>query len=143
MEQGDNIFKTAFENKKRYEYLAVDELPLNFPLKGTNFSAGLEHESLLFGEKNKLFEYHRHYSESDRGNWAIFTCGGYSIATTYTENDTFLFDWHSRSTDSLNDTNRRTLLLSFSTVSSLNNHIKSFYEVSSNISSEISVLELR
>ena len=40
LEQGDNIFKTACENKKRYEYLAVDELPLNFPLKGTNFSVG-------------------------------------------------------------------------------------------------------
>ena len=138
LEQGDKIFKNVCENKKLYEYLAVDELPLNFPLEGTNVSARrLAHESLLFAEKNNLFENYRHYSESDRGNGAIFTCAGYSVATICAENNRFLFDSHSRNTYGLHDPNGKAgNLLSFSTVSSLNNYIKSFYEISSNISSE-------
>ena len=77
LKQGDKIFKMFAKIKKLYEYLAVDELTLNFPLERTNVSAGrLAHESLLFAEKNNLFENYRHYSESDRGNGAIFTCGG-------------------------------------------------------------------
>ena len=63
LEQGDKIFKKVCEDKKRYEYLAADELPFNFPLKGTNVSARrLAHESLLFAEKNNLFVNYRHYS---------------------------------------------------------------------------------
>ena len=137
LKQGDKIFKKVCENKKLYEYLAVDELPLNFPLEGTNVSARrLAHESLLFAEKNNLFENYRHYSESDRGNGAIFTCGGYSVAIIFAENNRFLFDLHSRNTYGLHDPNGQAVLLSFSTVSSLNNYIKSFYEISSYISSE-------
>ena len=45
-------------------------------------------------------------------------------------------DSHSRNTCSLHDPNGRAVLLSFSIVSSLNNYIKSFYEISSNISRE-------
>ena len=77
LEQGDKIFKKFCEDKKRYEYLAVAELPLNFPLEGTNVSArNVAYEILLFAENNNLFENSRHYSESDRGNGAIFTCRG-------------------------------------------------------------------
>ena len=117
--------------------IAVDELPLNFLLEGTNVSARrLAHESLLFAENNNLFENHRHYSESDRRNGAIFTCGGYRAATIWAENNVFLFDSHSRNTCGLHEPNGQAVLLSFSTVSSLNKYIKSFYEISSNISSE-------
>ena len=137
LEQGDKIFKKVWEDKKLYEYLAVDELPLNFPLEGTNVSARkLLHESLLFAEKNNLFENYRHYSESDRGNGAIFTCGGYSVGTIWSENNVFLFDSHSWNTYDLHKLNAQTVLLSFSTLSSSNNYIKSFYEISSNTSSE-------
>ena len=48
----------------------------------------------------------------------------------------FLFDSHSRNTYGLHDPTGQAVLLSFSTVSSLNNYIKSFYEFSSNMSSE-------
>ena len=48
----------------------------------------------------------------------------------------FLFDLHSWNTYGLHDPNGQAVLLSFSTVSSLNDYIKSFYEISSNISSE-------
>ena len=48
MEQGGKMFKKVREDKKLYEYLAVDELPLNFPLEGSNVSARrLAHESLV------------------------------------------------------------------------------------------------
>ena len=100
-----------------YEYLAVDELTLNFPLERTNVSAGrLAHESLLFAEKNNLFENYRHYKESDRGNGPIFTCDGYSVATIWDENNAFLFDSHSWNTYGLHDSNGPAMLLSFSTV---------------------------
>ena len=48
----------------------------------------------------------------------------------------FLFDLHSWNTYGLHDPNGQAVLLSFSTVSSLNNYIKSFYEFSSNMPSE-------
>ena len=137
LKKGDKIFKKVCEDKKLYEYLAVAELTLNFPLERTNVSAGrIAHESLLFAEKNNLFENYRHYSEIDRGNGTIFTCGGYIVATIWAANNVFLFDLHSRNTYGLHDPNGQAGLLSFSTVSSLNNYIKSFYEISSNISSE-------
>ena len=48
MEQGDKMFKKVCEDKKLYEYLAVDELLLNFPLEGTNvYARRLAHESLV------------------------------------------------------------------------------------------------
>ena len=100
------------------------------------FLQGDLHMKVLFAEKNNLYENYRHYSESDRGNGAILTCGGYSVATTWAENNVFLFDSHNRNTYGLHDPNGQAVLLSFSTVSSLNNYIKSFYEISSNISSE-------
>ena len=64
LEQGYKIFKKVCEYTKRYEYLAVDELPLNFPLEGTVSARRPAHESLLFAEKNNLFENLKHYSES-------------------------------------------------------------------------------
>ena len=100
MEQGDKFFINICEDKKRNEYLAVDELPLNFTLEGTDISAKiLAHESLLFAEKNNLFENYRHYSESDRGNGKIFTCGEDSVTAIWAENNVFLFDSHSPNTD--------------------------------------------
>ena len=74
LKQGDKIFKNAYEE--------LEELPLNFPLGGTNVSAGrYADESLLFAKKNNLFENYRHYSETNRWYVAIFTFGGYSVAT--------------------------------------------------------------
>ena len=117
LKQGDTIFKNVCEDKKKYAYLAVDELPLNFPLEGTNVSARrLSHESLLFAEKKNLFENYRLYSENDRGNETIFTYGEYSVATIWAENNVFLFDSRSRNTDGLHDANGRAVLLSFTIV---------------------------
>ena len=95
-----------------YEYLAVDELTLNFPLERTNVSAGrIAHESLLFAENNNLLENYRHYSESDRGNGAIFTCGGYHVAIIWAANNVFLFDLRSWNTYGLHDPNGQVFLL--------------------------------
>ena len=112
LKQGDKIFKKVCEDKKLYEYLAVDELTLNFPLERTNVSAGrIAHESLLFAENNNLFENYRHYSESDRGNGAIFTCGGYHVAIIWAANNVFLFDLRSWNTYGLHDPNGQVFLL--------------------------------
>ena len=88
LEQGDKIF----EDKKLYEYLAV------------------AHESLLLAENNNLFQNYRHYSESDRGNGAIFTYFPYCVATKWAENNLFLFDSHSRNTYGLHDPNGQAVL---------------------------------
>ena len=45
----------------------------------------------------------------------------------------FTFDSRRRNTDGLHDPNGRGVLLSFSTASSLNDNVKSFYEISRNI----------
>ena len=88
--RGIKFSKRIANIEKKYEYLAVDELLLNFPLEGTNVSARrLLHESLLFAEKNNLFKNFSHYSESDRGNGEILTCRGYSVATIWAENNVF------------------------------------------------------
>ena len=88
------------------------------PLESTSVSARrLARESLLFAEKNNLLENYRHFSESNRGNGAIFTCGGYSVATIWTKNNVFLFDSHSCNTYGLHGPNGRAALSSFSTVS--------------------------
>ena len=112
LEQGDKIF----EDKKLYEYLAVDEIPFNFALESTNISVQgdfcltFAHESLLFAENNNLFQNYRHYSESDRGNGAIFTYFPYCVATKWAENNLFLFDSHSRNTYGLHDPNGQAVL---------------------------------
>ena len=55
---------------------------MNYPLSAKpSVSVGmLARESSLFIEINELFEKFRQSSDRDRGNGAIFTCGGFSVA---------------------------------------------------------------
>ena len=46
-----------------------------------------------------FFAYFRNYTESERGNGAIFTCAGFGIAIIWWNNSVFVFDSHSRNAD--------------------------------------------
>ena len=74
--------------------------------------------------------------ESERGNRAIFTSAGFSIAIIWWNNSLFVFDSHSRNADGCHDPNGKAILLEFRLVSSLNSYIKSFFENSTSISLE-------
>ena len=79
---------------------------------------------------------YRNYTESEIGNWAIFTCAGFSTAIIWWNNSGFVFDSNSRNTDEYHDPNGKTILLEFCLVGLLNSYIKSFYENSTSISLE-------
>ena len=137
LEQGDKIFKQVCRLKGNYDYLAVDEPPLSIQLEGISLSVRrLALENHLFGDRNNLFENHIHYSETEKGNGAIFTCSGLSIAVIWAGDCVFLFDSHSRNINGRHDPNGQAVLLKFSLLSCVNNYIKSFYEDSLNISPE-------
>ena len=93
----------------------------------------LVRESNLFAERNDFFTNHRNYTESERGNGAIFTCAGFSIAIMWWNNSVFVFDSHGRNTYGYDDPNGKAILLEFCLVSSLNGYIKSFYENSTSM----------
>ena len=90
----------------------------------------------MFVDIDNLFENYRHYNGDQRGNGAIFTCGGFSFATIWCVNSFFLFDSHSPNIDGFNDPNGRAVLLEFCTMMSLNNFIKSFFERCTGVSLE-------
>ena len=80
LDQGDRIFKSVGINQP----LAVDELPLNLAVEGASASVTmLARESSLFSETNEPFKNFRQDSDRDRGSGAIFTCGGFSVATIW------------------------------------------------------------
>ena len=83
-----------------------------------------------------MFQNWRYYSESTRENDTIFISDGHSVAAIWTGNNMFLFDSHSGNTGGTHNSNWRAAILSFSTFRQLGNYIKSFHEISSNISSE-------
>ena len=98
--QGGKLFKFVRLNKP----LAVDELPLTFSFEGHDiFCQRLSHKSHLFVNIDNLFENYRHYNSDQRGNGAIFTCGGF--ITIWCVNSFFLFDSDSRNIDGFNDPN--------------------------------------
>ena len=132
LEQGDGIFKDVDVNQA----LAVDELSLNISIEDVHISTKiLVCESNLFVERN-FFANFRNFTESERGNEAIFTCAGFSIAIIWWNNSLFVFDSHSRNADGYHDSNGKAILLEFHLVSSLNSYIKSFFENSTSISLE-------
>ena len=55
-------------------------------------------------------------------------CCGFSIIIIWKDQDFFIFDSHSRNTTGFHDPNGKAVLLKFSTLSSVNNYIKTFYE---------------
>jgi len=102
LEQADRIFNDVCRNKGIYQPLAVDELPPNFLLEGINVSAQrLVHESHIFSDKNNLFENYSHYDANQKGNGAIFTCNGFSVAAIWGQDHVFVFDSHSRNRQGL------------------------------------------
>ena len=133
LEQGDRVFKDVDVNQA----LAVDELPFNISIEGVHISTKmLVCESNLFVERNDFFANYRNYTESERGNGAIFTRAGFSIAIIWWNNSIFVFDSHSRNADGYHDPNGKAILLGFCFVSSLNSYIKYFFENSTSISLE-------
>ena len=77
LEQEDGVFKDVDMNQA----LVVDELPLNINIEDVHISTKmLVSESNLFIERNDFFANFRNYAEIKRGNSAIFTCSGFSIA---------------------------------------------------------------
>ena len=87
----------------------------------------LSHESHLFLEKNNLFENYRHYSPSEKGNGAIFTCAGFSVAVLWTQDHFYVFDSHSRNSKGFHDPNGKAILLKFCSITSVNNYLMVFY----------------
>ena len=63
-----------------------------------------------------------------------FSCCGFSIAIIWNDQGFFIFDSHSHNTTGFHVRNGKAVLLKFSTISSVNNYIKVFYE--NNISFE-------
>ena len=133
LEQEDGVFKDVDMN----QVLAVDEHPLNINIEDVHISTKmLVSESNLFVERNDFFANFRNYTEIERGNRAIFTCSSFSIAIIQWNNSLFVFDSHSRNADGYHDSNGRAIRLEFRLVTSLNSHIKSFFENSTSISLE-------
>ena len=80
LEQVDRVFKDVGVNQA----LGVDELPLHISIEDVHISTKmLVCESNLFVERNDFFATFRNYAESERGNGAIFTCAGFSIAIVW------------------------------------------------------------
>ena len=124
LEQGDNIFKQVGV----YQLLAVDELPHDTSIEGTQVSAKiLAHESNLFVEKENLLENYRRYDSTGKGNGAIFTCAGFSVAVLWLQHYVYVFDSHSRNSSGFHDSNGKAVLQKFCSINSLNNYLKSFY----------------
>ena len=108
--------------------LAVDQLPPNIYMESIYISTNsLSHESHLFLEKNNLLENYRHYSPSEKGNGAIFTCAGFSVAVLWTQDHFYVFDSHSRKGKGFHDPNGKAILLKFCSITSVNNYLKVFY----------------
>ena len=132
-EQGDSVFKDVDMNQA----LAVEELPLNISIEDVHVSTKmLVCEINLLVKRNDFFANFRNYIESERGNGAIFTCTGFSIAIIWWNKSLFVFDSHRRNGDGYHDPNEKPIILEFRLVSSLNSDTKSFFENSTSISSE-------
>lgn len=68
-----------------------------------------------------------------RGNGAIFTYGGFSVAIIWVQNAFFLLDSHSQSAYVFHDPSGHAILFKFSSISYLKNCIKLFYGNSTSI----------
>ena len=125
LEQEDSVFKDVDMNQA----LAVEELPLNISIEDVHVSTKiLVCESNLFVKRNVFFSNFRNYIESERGNGAIFTCTGFSIAIIWWNKSLFVFDSHRRNGDGYHDPNEKAIILEFRLVKLLNSDIKSFFE---------------
>lgn len=90
-------------------------------------------ESSLVIETDDLFENFRQYIDRDRGNGAIFTYGGFSVAIIWVQNAFFLLDSHSQSAYVFHDPSGHAILFKLSSISYLKNCIKLFYGNSTSI----------
>ena len=125
LEQEDSVFKDVDMNQA----LAVEELPLNISIEDVHVSTKiLVCESNLFVKRNVSFSNFRNYIESERGNGAIFTCTGFSIAIIWWNKSLFVFDSHRRNGVGYHDPNEKAIILEFRLVKLLNSDIKSFFE---------------
>ena len=84
----------------------------------------LVHETNLFVEKENLFENYIHYDSTEKGNGAIFTCAGFSVAVVWSQHYVYVFDSHSRNSNGFHNPNGKAILLKFCSINSLNNYVK-------------------
>lgn len=97
-------------------------VPLNVIVEGGSVLVRvLPRESNLFIETNGLFEKFTQYRDRDRGNGAIFTYGGFSVAIIWVQNPFFLFDSHSRNVYGFHYHSEHAILSKFISISYLNN----------------------
>ena len=130
LEQGHRMFKDVCNAKGIFEALAVGEPLLNFQIESINVSVtGLALEIGLFLQRNSLFETFIHHSSNEKENGAIFTCAGYSIAAIWAQN-IYVFDSYSRNTKGSHDPNGQAVLLTFYSMTSVNNYIKAVLKIS-------------
>ena len=62
-----------------------------------------------------------------KGNGAIFTCAGFSVAVLWSQYYVYVFDSDSRNSSGFHDSNGKAILLKFCSVNSLNNYLNWFY----------------
>ena len=109
--------------------LEMDKLPLEIIFERHSVAVKkFAGERNLFAERNDLFENCRCYSDAEKGNGVTFMCCGFSITIIW-KDQFFIFDSHGRNTTGFHDTNGKVVLVKFSAISSVNNYIKTFYEI--------------
>ena len=103
-------------------------MPLNFKVADYEIkSEMLSRESSISGSRN-LFQGHITMNSRVHGNGPIFTCGSLSIALIWARNSEFNFDSHFHNKEVYPDANAKAALLEFSSLTKLNNYIRSYYE---------------
>ena len=133
LEQGDILFKNVGIGQP----LAVDELPINFKIESFDLNTVmLDQESHLMQSKNDLFENCRHLTQRSTGDWAIFTCAGFSVAIMCIKTSVLLLDSHSCNNQGFQYPNGKATLLEFRSMLSLNKFLKTFFIENVGVSAE-------
>ena len=75
-----------------------------------------------------LFKNYRRYKDWEKGNTANSICCWFSLTIIWKDQFFFIFDFYSHNKTGFHDTSGNMVLQKCSTISSVNNYIKSFYE---------------
>ena len=105
----------------------MSELPCSMIIENKNISIEvLNNTHGIFGQYN-IFEVHRTLNSAEVGNGLVPMTGGYTIALIWSNSDFFLFDSHSRDQNGGFTAEGATVLLSFKTLSDVQQYIKNEY----------------
>lgn len=75
-----------------------------------------------------LFGNYRRYKDWEKGNTATSICWWFSLTIIWKDQFFFIFDFYSHNETGFHGTSGNMVLQKYSTISSVNNYIKSFYE---------------